>query len=491
MKRIATTLALALSAAALLTGASVWEGAAVAAAAGELPDSGYFVATNAFPKNTVVDVKNLENDKTVRAVVSGGLDAPGLLASLSREAASAIGLSYRDIGRVRMTMPADPIAFARFNEGFEPNGDPDRNPQAAIAAASAGTEALPAGAAPVLGSAPAPAADEETPIDLADAAPAEEAAAPVAAPVAAVTSPLEGTGAEAAPTTESPAAEAAPAAAVAAEAAPVEAAPAEAVAVVAPPEGSALAEEPLAAESAPTTPPAAETVAVIAPPAEAAPVDGALAAAEPAVVAEPTVEPVAAPAVVEAPVAPVAGTGPAVEPVPETAAPVGVPPGQTVDVALVPAEERPPVTTEAPALPAEAEVAPLAEPVVAPASAPAAAPEVVAPELAAAPLAAPVAAAALPPAETSTLPAFSAPVIALLEKGKYYLQLGAFGKPEAVEAALAKIGKTYPLAVQSAGSAANPVYRVLVGPVNLGESGALLQRFKRSGYKDAFVKQGS
>jgi hypothetical protein len=35
------------------------------------------------------------------------------------------------------------------------------------------------------------------------------------------------------------------------------------------------------------------------------------------------------------------------------------------------------------------------------------------------------------------------------------------------------------------------VYRVLVGPVNLGESGALLQRFKRSGYKDAFIKQGS
>jgi cell division septation protein DedD len=84
---------------------------------------------------------------------------------------------------------------------------------------------------------------------------------------------------------------------------------------------------------------------------------------------------------------------------------------------------------------------------------------------------------------------FSVPLIASLEKGKYYLQLGAFSRPESVESAIAAMDKTYPLAVQSGGNSENPLYRILVGPLNLGESGAALQRFKVSGYKDAFVRK--
>jgi cell division septation protein DedD len=84
---------------------------------------------------------------------------------------------------------------------------------------------------------------------------------------------------------------------------------------------------------------------------------------------------------------------------------------------------------------------------------------------------------------------FSAPVISSLEKGKYYLQLGAFSKPDLVESALTRIGGAYPLAVQAGGSPERPLYRILVGPVNLGESSALLQRFKGNGYRDAFVRQ--
>ncbi|MDR1374850.1 MAG: SPOR domain-containing protein, partial [Treponema sp.] len=58
-----------------------------------------------------------------------------------------------------------------------------------------------------------------------------------------------------------------------------------------------------------------------------------------------------------------------------------------------------------------------------------------------------------------------------------------------VESELNKLGRTYPLAVQSGGSPKSPVYRILLGPVNLGESGALLRRFKGSGYQDAFIRQ--
>jgi cell division septation protein DedD len=87
------------------------------------------------------------------------------------------------------------------------------------------------------------------------------------------------------------------------------------------------------------------------------------------------------------------------------------------------------------------------------------------------------------------LHSFSVPLVASLEKGKYYLQLGAFSRPESVESAIAAIDKTYPVAVQSGGNSEKPLYRILVGPLNLGESGAALRRFKGSGYKDAFVRR--
>jgi hypothetical protein len=84
---------------------------------------------------------------------------------------------------------------------------------------------------------------------------------------------------------------------------------------------------------------------------------------------------------------------------------------------------------------------------------------------------------------------FSAPVINTLEKGMYYLQLRAFSKTDLVQAELTRLGDTYPLAIQTGGTQENPLYRVLVGPVNLGESNALLRRFKGNGYGDAFIKQ--
>jgi cell division protein FtsN len=82
------------------------------------------------------------------------------------------------------------------------------------------------------------------------------------------------------------------------------------------------------------------------------------------------------------------------------------------------------------------------------------------------------------------------PSVTELEPGKYYLQLGAYSKTETVEQEISKIEKNLPLAVQCTGSTDKPVYRILVGPVNHGESGALLQRFRGRGYKDAFVRRG-
>jgi cell division septation protein DedD len=85
---------------------------------------------------------------------------------------------------------------------------------------------------------------------------------------------------------------------------------------------------------------------------------------------------------------------------------------------------------------------------------------------------------------------FSVPVkvIGELEKGKYYVQLGAYRNAASVDSALLRIDPGYPLNIQNAGTGDNPVYRLLVGPLNLGESGALVQRFKGSGYRDAYVR---
>jgi cell division septation protein DedD len=81
-------------------------------------------------------------------------------------------------------------------------------------------------------------------------------------------------------------------------------------------------------------------------------------------------------------------------------------------------------------------------------------------------------------------------VITNLERGKYYIQVAALSRADSVERELARIGNSVPRAIQRSGTLETPIYRILIGPVNLGESGALLQRF-RGIYNDAFVRLGS
>jgi len=100
------------------SGASPWEGAAAVAPEGELPAAGFFVATNSFPRNTVVDITNLETGKSTRAMVANSLNSPGLLAVVSREAAELIGMRRGSVSRIRMVQPSDPIAYLRLTEGM-------------------------------------------------------------------------------------------------------------------------------------------------------------------------------------------------------------------------------------------------------------------------------------------------------------------------------------------------------------------------------------
>jgi cell division septation protein DedD len=453
----------------VLTGASVWEGAASIAPLGELPDNGFYAATNSFPRNTVVDITNLETGQSIRVIVAAGLETPGLLALLSREAAGMIGLRSRSIGRIRMTQPSDPVAFSRFTEGLDSSGDPDYDPEALVNAdpvarayaESPGDPAVstgPAGTSPAAGAgalAPEdmnrrydeivdipdyynPAADEgiireeapapvytwedEPPAALAEAGDTEAdpwGLYPAETP--------ETHGSEAPETSEAPRGIAEP--------------------------GFIIADEPAAPlpDNAPGTeeaPPPVETAEAEIPPAETPPLAGETAGAE------------------------------------------------ALEFGLVPAEERPPEDGPVYEIPPELVIDSIPKGSAYPERA--AAPEPVMDESQfVAPLGTvPAASTAVPPPPPAYIEPplpdiFSVPLIHNLERGKYYLQIGAFSRTEPVESLIAKVGNGYPLAVQNGGSEEKPVYRLLIGPVNLGESGALLQRFKSIGYGDAFVRQGS
>jgi cell division septation protein DedD len=98
--------------------ASPWEGSGVVAPVGELPEKGFFIATNSYPQNSVVDITNLETDKTTRVIVASTLDSPGLLAIVSREAAELIGMKAGIISRIKIVQPFEPIAYLRFKESL-------------------------------------------------------------------------------------------------------------------------------------------------------------------------------------------------------------------------------------------------------------------------------------------------------------------------------------------------------------------------------------
>ncbi|MDR1410776.1 MAG: SPOR domain-containing protein [Spirochaetaceae bacterium] len=478
MKRIAF-FGFVILAALLCVSASVWEGAASVSLNGELPEEGYYVATKSFPRNTVVDVTNLETSQTIRVIVASGLDSPGLLAILSKDAAGAIGLHARFVGRIRMTMPSEPVGFSRFPDELDTSGDPDFDPAAAIAAA------------------------RDSGFDVKQAAdemkkdPAAESGAPVA-----------GDTGSSRPIAPNPAA----------------------ADIVDLPESRSPAQERAREDSGGSgSVPAANTATVpgvygYTP--EPVIVSGAANTPYPAEQAPEKLEPGMTP---QRP----APSAPAPLVASSSSAPAPLPPAE---FSLIPAEQRPPESPY-PELPPEAEIAPLrgpgeayagrsvleqyvippigsrppavavqAEPVIEPLVPPIerAAPPV--PEIItevtiveanpAAPEVSPFTEAPPPieapprvPATVSGTGVFSVPVINSLERGKYYLQLAAYSLPELVETELSRISTVYPLAVQESGGSGKPLYRILIGPVNLGESGALLQRFKASGYRDAFVRK--
>jgi hypothetical protein len=461
----------------IFPGASVWEGSAAIAPNGSLPDQGYYAATNSFPRNTVVDITNLETGKSVRVIVAGSLDTPGLLAVLSREAAGMIGIQNRSIGRISMKAPSDPIAFSRFTEGRASSGDPDFDPQAMVASdpAASALASDPPGSpynqAPAANIAPPSSESRESPESGNSFSDYDE--------IVDIPDPDENVYEDSSIASFYPDSEPEPE--------PVS------VPVVSDQPVSVPAEETQYTETiaeAETETEAKETPEVYIP-------------SEPSYLAEsePELKPVEAD-LAESSLPPVEAyerdifisEEPDTQIQPETSS-------EQYDYALVPAEERPPEESSYYDIPYEIPNNPQS-PLLS------VEPErdyqdsilnaLIIPSIPSTALKTPLAVQpttvppiVVPPAVEQPESVFSVPLISGLERGKYYLQLGAYSKAESVETEISRIGRAYPIAVQNGGSSDKPVYRILLGPVNLGESGALLQRFKGIGFKDAFVRSGS
>ena len=95
----------------------IWEGSGRLGSSRSLRAETFAVSTSAFPQDSVVDVTNLENGLAVRAVVVSGLGGSRLLARLSRAAAEALGISASGMARIRITLRNPSAEFAHVFRG--------------------------------------------------------------------------------------------------------------------------------------------------------------------------------------------------------------------------------------------------------------------------------------------------------------------------------------------------------------------------------------
>ncbi len=75
-----------------------------------------------------------------------------------------------------------------------------------------------------------------------------------------------------------------------------------------------------------------------------------------------------------------------------------------------------------------------------------------------------------------------------LPKGAYFLQIAAYYSETLANKLVSSLSTSYPVTVLSMRKNGKVMYKVLVGPLNRDESGALLYWFKSKGYRDSFIK---
>ena len=114
------------------TAESNWQGNSAMSRFGEFPERGNYGASNSFPKNTLIEVTNLDTGAKAKLIVVDRLDDPGLFLLLSREAAADLGISEGDVVRVQASIARPEGVVRTFGADLPYNPDPDTNPAASV-----------------------------------------------------------------------------------------------------------------------------------------------------------------------------------------------------------------------------------------------------------------------------------------------------------------------------------------------------------------------
>ena len=111
-----------------------WEGGISISPYGMLPRTGLYAASNAFSQDTKVKVTNTETGKTVEVRVVERLDDPQLFMLVSPEAGEALGIREDEVvrGTVSPAKEKDGMVTGDFAQERAFSPDPDRNPSAAV-----------------------------------------------------------------------------------------------------------------------------------------------------------------------------------------------------------------------------------------------------------------------------------------------------------------------------------------------------------------------
>ena len=77
-------------------------------------------------------------------------------------------------------------------------------------------------------------------------------------------------------------------------------------------------------------------------------------------------------------------------------------------------------------------------------------------------------------------------IVEKLESGKYYVQIATYSKVENVEKILSTYGNNYPIVCYQPSGRSD--YQVMIGGLNKDEYAIVLERFRKAGFKDAFLR---
>ena len=539
IKKIMTVLSMLILSTALIW--AVWEGNAVAGSQEEFP-AGLFASSDLFPKYTLIEITNLEQNITSRAVVIDNEGAQGVLVKVSPDLARVLAIKEDSTVRIRVSIPplvaeegADPVLLGKVEERQPtPTAVPEKPAEEA-------PQTSPVEAVPIeepVQPAEKPIQEDnnrkdpyEEPIQNEAVIQNEPAPPEVAEPVKPAVEPKGEKNEEVAPMT------------VAEIETPVQPEPEEPMAPI------AEVEEPSQPEKTPAAPaaPVAEVSEPVLPEPEIVPAPAAVSevtepvefsasseysaeAEKPVLDAPPIQEPpieeesessaeYTKPVVQVAEIAvpeTASGLDALLSPVPEVSTPIEPEP-VTVDEAESEKDmEKPTVEPELPAVepkeePVEESEELQDEPEVVIAKEALAGKEpkddtteddlitenhvMLVPSEPRVPMKEYIPAPkepeqpALPASPVVTQPAEELYTANVLTKGAFYVQIGWFKDMLNVESFVQRYGKQYPIAVEKSPMTKGIFYKVYIGPLKKDERGAILENFQKLGFKDAFLKK--